>query len=225
MATSQNSSVWPPIVAGRASTGRRRGLLLQAPSSSPGTPALATGAMEQTLPVSTASADDVLADGLGSVPIGRGTGSRRYSALLHHYYLHEICPIRFGPQQDITSTLLTILLTILLLHGALWLWSQTSRGRGIWQEYAESSQFLVGVIVYLWVTGYNVVSWVIWYQFERAETYPADDYYMAPMGDDTGAGHDLSPPPTSGGHRLARSRTQPILVQLPNDQLAVGLKS
>lgn len=127
---------------------------------------------------------------------------RRYSALLHRYFVNEIRPVRFGPRQDASATALLSTVTILAIHGLFYILAWQHKGH-VWRDYKTSNQFLVGVLIYIWILGYDLVSWVIWCQFEKRETYPADDYYVA-------AG------PSVGGE-------QPVLLEVPSEQLALGL--
>lgn len=102
-------------------------------------------------------------------------------------------PDRIGPRQDALATILAPSLFLLLLHGAIWVYSRTEGDRAFrWRLYLESNQFLVGTLLYMWIVGFNIVSWVIYRQFERNEPYPADDYYVASL-DETGRGAGLAP--------------------------------
>lgn len=131
-----------------------------------------------------------------------GGRERRYSALLHRYFVNEIRPVRFGPRQDASTAALLSTISIVAFHLLFYILSWGWKGTG-WREYQDSNQFLVGLLVDIWILGYDLVSWVIWCQFEKRETYPADDYYVAAGPSESGA--------------------QPVLLEMPSEQLALGI--
>ena len=46
--------------------------------------------------------------------------------------------------------------------------------------YCSDGQVVVGWMLSCWFLGYNVISGMIWWQFERREIRPADDYEIIP---------------------------------------------
>lgn len=46
--------------------------------------------------------------------------------------------------------------------------------------YCSDGQIVVGWMLSCWFLGYNVISAMIWWQFERREVGPADDYEIIP---------------------------------------------
>lgn len=46
--------------------------------------------------------------------------------------------------------------------------------------YCSDGQIVVGWMLGCWFLGYNVISAMIWWQFERRESMPADDYEIIP---------------------------------------------
>lgn len=95
---------------------------------------------------------------------------------------------------------------LLVLHAATWVYCRTDEERAFrWRLYLESNQFLVGTLLYLWIVGFNIVSWVIYRQFEQNEPYPADDYYVSSL-DEAGRGAQMAP----------------LILNLPDKRLALA---
>jgi len=46
--------------------------------------------------------------------------------------------------------------------------------------YCSDGQIVVGWMLSFWFLGYNMISAMIWWQFERRESRPADDYEIIP---------------------------------------------
>lgn len=114
--------------------------------------------------------------------------------------------IAVGPQQDALATIIVPSLFLLGLHGAIWAYCRAEEERASrWRLYLESNQFLVGTLLYFWIIGFNIVSWVIYRQFERNEPYPADDYYLAGL---------------SEAGRVAQ--LTPLILNLPDKRLALA---
>lgn len=140
----------------------------------------------------------------------------------HEFFTSEVKPVRFGPLQDATSTLFITLVVVGFYHAMLCLlnWcrlpSATVDGQTIWQLYSTSSQFLIGGLLYLWIVGYNVVSWVIWKQFEQSDNYPADDFYIA--RNDRRNEEECALRAEEGGGGF----TSTTLFHLPNGSLILG---
>lgn len=158
-------------------------------------------------PETRSTSEEVMFAGVGKQQVldhGRG---RRMTATLHRYLLNELRAVRFGPQQDSISSIIIILSLIGLVHLLLYLLflfqDQTTR----WDDYVDSNQFLVGVLLWIWIVGYNVVSWVIWHQFERDERYPADDYYVEGQAE----------------RIMGEGGWGPTVVQLPSETLQLAM--
>lgn len=147
----------------------------------------------------------VFPDGRRDEPIDHGRG-RRMTATLHRYLLNELRAVRFGPQQDSLSSITIILSLIGSVHLLLYLLFLVRAQSARWDEYVDSNQFLVGVLLWIWIVGYNVVSWVIWHQFERDERYSADDYYVE--GQSEG---------------MVEGGWGPTVVQLPSEALQLAM--
>jgi hypothetical protein len=87
-------------------------------------------------------------------------------------------------------------ISILITHLPVYLMAPDA-----WRIYIASNQYLVGGLLYMWLTGYMIISFVIYHQFEQTERYPADDYYITTEGSGT---------------------VMPELLVLPDGRLAVG---
>ncbi|PJF17968.1 hypothetical protein PSACC_02275 [Paramicrosporidium saccamoebae] len=101
-----------------------------------------------------------------------------------------------GPREDALLSIAMLCVSILLTHLPIYLMAPSA-----WRVYISSNQYLVGGLLYMWLTGYMIISFVIYHQFERTERYPADDYYI--MSEGSGA-------------------AMPELLVLPDGRLAVG---
>ena len=73
-----------------------------------------------------------------------------------------------------------------------------------WTDYIKSNQLLVGILLYLWIIGFNIVSFVIYRQFEQSEVLPADDFYICTW---------------------ERSGREPLVIRLPDHSIAIGMES
>lgn len=91
--------------------------------------------------------------------------------------------------------------TLLLVHGGLFLLGQVT-GTSVWHDYSESHQFLVAMLLYVWLTGFHVISLTVHYRFERGEHMGADDLYIV---------------------QTERDGERPLLVALPDARLAVAI--
>jgi hypothetical protein len=94
-----------------------------------------------------------------------------------------------------------MVITLFSVHGALLLYGLLT-GSTSWSDYRDSHQFLVAVLLYIWLLGFHVISLTVHYRFEQHETASADDFYML---------------------RKERLADRPLLVALPDTRIAIGM--
>lgn len=87
-------------------------------------------------------------------------------------------------------------------HGLLKLLSALESA---FSAYCSDGQIVVGWMLGCWFLGYNLISGVIWWQFERRETRTPDDYEIIPsfrMRRRTGGQHNNNPTNTGNSSVL-----------------------
>ena len=94
-----------------------------------------------------------------------------------------------------------MIITLFIVHGALFLYDLLTKST-FWSDYRESHQFLVAVLLYIWLLGFHIISLTVHYRFERHETVSADDFYML---------------------KKERLADRPLLVALPDTRIAIGM--
>lgn len=87
---------------------------------------------------------------------------------------------------------------------------------GLWDEYVGSKQFVMGALMYFWILGYNLVSLLIYHKFERTETYPADDFYLASSPDHRSC---------DAGSAASQPAAEPAVLEMPDRQVAIAVPS
>lgn len=161
-------------------------------------------------------------------------GERDLTVIYQRYMVNEVHPVRFGPLQDAIPTIITVIVILTMGHLLFYLLCLLGGEREVatditfnllWLSYIRSNQFFVGILVNLWIIGYNTVSWFIYRQFERRDVYPADDFYIATSERAANGGEIAShvsamvqTPILMMGDRL------PTLIQLPGDAFALGIQ-
>lgn len=98
-------------------------------------------------------------------------------AHLHRFYVNEVKSVRFGPSEDASSTIVALLFTAMASNISLAMVGYYQK-RALWRMFLHSNQFIAGLLLFSWVLAFNIISLVIYYQFESEEQYPADEFYV-----------------------------------------------
>lgn len=158
-----------------------------------------------------------------------------YAGNLQRFFQCEVLPVNFGVRADafllLKMTLLALLLVnlfgvfIFMLDDDFYLQqarlhSNQSRLLKILfafeaaaSSYYKDGHVVIGILLAIWFIGYNVISAVIWWQFERHELMPADDFEIVGV---VGRGRSGNNAPTGPNH--ATGDEKPAAPHQPHEQ-------
>lgn len=108
------------------------------------------------------------------------------------------------------------------MNAAFFSFCRVTDSAALWTAYLKSNQFIVCMLLTVWIVSFDIVSWIIYHYFERNDRYPADDFYIVAIAEDGGGGGGESALPSQeGANRAINSMDLPAVVEMPNDQIAL----
>lgn len=112
-----------------------------------------------------------------------------------------------------------------------WIWGVSLIMRiTLIQRFLRSSEFVALLLLIAWLIAYNLISLVIYHQFEWREIYPADDFYIL-NSRDTSFVNSLADTDTRS-HRQCDCKigngkgcdcTLPVILVMPDMKFALGV--
>lgn len=149
----------------------------------------------------------------------------QFDGILHRFHRTELKPINFGLKQDCGALMICYFTSFFVYHIIsllFWVLEQRKTVGSYFDYYFDDKSLMAGLLLTSWFLGYNVVSYIIYAQFEcRLERdAPPDDFEFVTAGEalDTGLVDG-----EAGDEKAAEQfASQTLLVTMPSGELVIG---